>query len=207
MWASITYESQYKWTTVAIFVTQSIGVMVGTIAPALRSSALDFKSWSLPIVTLTCIAVALPNIPKETVENLFNSVGEEINESTNGVPVENPPKTLIAADSMYRITQTLLLRYQSNTEPITKKQLFAVLNGMIADIFSACFTDIPRVITMRCHEMVIEKREASVKVAAKLLGKTTKIIERLETCKLPSMDDDKMAYVDEWCIYLKQSIP
>ncbi|KAI3726765.1 hypothetical protein L1987_66569 [Smallanthus sonchifolius] len=196
------------------------------------------NSWSLPIVTLTCIVVALPNIPKDKVENLFNSVGEglsythlveeslncateyvtvrkasmslwnevenkckwwdtplaktafkgktttniikwfsdkakeiviEINESTNGEPVENPPKTLIAANSMYRITQTLLLRYQSNVEPITKKQLFNHLNGMIADIFSACFTNIPRVISMKCHEIVIEKRETSVKVATKLL--------------------------------------
>ncbi|KAJ0446486.1 hypothetical protein HanRHA438_Chr17g0799381 [Helianthus annuus] len=68
---------------------------------------------------------------------------------------------------------------------------------MIADIFCACFTNIPRVITTRCHESVIEKREASVKVAAKLLGKTTKIIERLET-RVPTIPDDKMAYIDEW---------
>ncbi|KAJ0635304.1 hypothetical protein HanOQP8_Chr17g0649361 [Helianthus annuus] len=234
------------------------------------------NSWSLPIVTLTCIAVALRDIHKDAVQNLFKSVGEglsythlveeslncaseyvilrkasvalwhevenncrwldiplakkefkgkttieiikwfsdkakeivtEIKESTNGELVENPSKTLIAANSMYRITQTILLRSQSNKEPITKKQLFAHLSGMIADIFSACFTNIPRVITMRCHESVIEKREESVKVAAKLLGKTTKIIERLETCEVPSMDADKMAYVDEWRLYLMQSIP
>ncbi|KAI3812360.1 hypothetical protein L1987_17067 [Smallanthus sonchifolius] len=234
------------------------------------------NSWSLPIVTLTCIAVVLPNIPKDTVGSLFESVGEgllythlveeslncsseyvnlrkagmslwhevenkfkwldnplaknvfrgktttviikwfsdkakeiviEINESTTGDLAENPSKTLIAANSMYRITQTILLRYQCNIESITKKQLFAHLSGMIADIFSACFTNIPRVITMRCHESVIEKREASVKVAAKLLGKAMKIIERLETCEVPSMDDGKMAYIDEWRLYLKQSIP
>ncbi|KAI3812361.1 hypothetical protein L1987_17068 [Smallanthus sonchifolius] len=235
------------------------------------------NTWSLPIVTLTCIVVALSNIHKDVVETLLRSVGEglsfthlveeslnctseyvnirkitmilwhevennckwldnplaqnvfkgktatyiikwfsdkakeivtEINGSTNGELVKNPPKTLIAANSMYRITQTILLRYQSHIEPITKKQLFAHLNGMIADILSACFTNLPRVITMRCNESVIEKREASVIVAAKLLGKTTKILERLETCdKVPSMDEDKMAYIDEWRLYLKQSIP
>ncbi|KAJ0666702.1 hypothetical protein HanPI659440_Chr17g0669701 [Helianthus annuus] len=234
------------------------------------------NTWSLPIVTLTCIAVVLPSIPKDTIENLFKSVGEglslthiveenlnrsreyvyirkasmalwhevrnkckwldiplekedfkgkttieinkwfsdkakeivtEIKESTNGELVENPSRTLIAANSMYRITQTILLRHQSKTEPFTHKELFAHLNGMIADIFYACFTNMPRVITMKCHESVIEKREASVKVAAKLLGKTTKIIERLETREVPIMDDEKMAYIDEWRLYLKQSIP
>ncbi|KAJ0825100.1 hypothetical protein HanRHA438_Chr17g0799491 [Helianthus annuus] len=234
------------------------------------------NSWSLPIITLTCLAVALPSIHKDTVESLLISVGEglsfthlveeslnsarkyvnirmttmilwhevehkckwldnplakdafegktateilkwfsdkaeeivmEFKESTNGDLVNSPPKTLIAANSMYRVTQTILLRCQSNAEPITNKQLFAHLNGMIADIFSACFTNIPRVITTRCHESVIEKREESVKVAAKLLGKTTKIIERLETCEVPSMDDEKMGYIDEWRLYLKQSIP
>ena len=44
---------------------------------------------------------------------------------------------------------------------------------------------------MKCHESVIEKHKASFKVAAKLLGKTAKIIERLETFELPDMDDDK----------------
>ncbi|KAL8267178.1 hypothetical protein R6Q59_004522 [Mikania micrantha] len=234
------------------------------------------NNWSLPIVTLTCIAVALPNIPKGTVGSLFESVGEglsyahlveesfhcssenaniqkasmslwyevenkckwldnplaknafegkttteiikwfsdkakvfvmELKEKPNGELMENPSKILIAANSMYRITQTILLRYQSNKEPITKKQLYGHLTGMIADIFSACFTNITRVITIRCEESVIEKREASVKVAAKLLGKTTKIIERLEKFEVPSMDDDKMPYIDEWRLYLKHAIP
>ncbi|PWA88985.1 hypothetical protein CTI12_AA115800 [Artemisia annua] len=234
------------------------------------------NSWSLPIVTLTCIAVALPNIHKDKLESFLRSIGEgisyshlveeslnnsseyvnirkttmtlwhevecnytwlenalsknaferktateilqwfadkaeeiviEINKSSNAKMVENPPKMLIAANSMYRITQTILLRDQSNTEPLSKKQLFALLNGMIADILSACFTNLPRVIAMKCQESVIEKREASVKVAARLLGKTTKIIERLEKLELPSMDPDKMAYINEWRIYLKQSIP
>ncbi|KAM0017225.1 hypothetical protein Hdeb2414_s0027g00685701 [Helianthus debilis subsp. tardiflorus] len=234
------------------------------------------NSWSLPIVTLTCIAVALPNISKDTTKTFLRSVGEglsythqveeslnygkeyaiirkatitlwnevehkcrwldtalqkdvfrgkqakeilmwfsdraketvrEIKRSISGEMVENIPKELIAANSMYRMVETILLRDESNIEHIKEEQLFAILNGMIADIFSACFTNLPQVIIVKCHESVIEKREASVKAAAKLLGKTTKIIERLERCELPSMDPDKMAYVDEWRHYLKQSIP
>ncbi|KAJ0428179.1 hypothetical protein HanHA300_Chr17g0643271 [Helianthus annuus] len=234
------------------------------------------NSWSLPIVTLTCLAVALPNIHHDEAESLLTSVAEGLsvthlveeslntandyvnmrkttlilwhevensckwldnplkrnafkgqttteiikwfsdqakeivirsNEYSNGDMVENPPTMLIAANSMYRVTQTILLRFPCNIEPITNKQLFDHLNGMIADIFSACFTNIPRVIRMRCHESVIEKREASVKVAAKLLGKTTKIIERLETRDVPTIEEDKKAYLDEWRLYFQQSIP
>ncbi|KAI3803560.1 hypothetical protein L1987_31716 [Smallanthus sonchifolius] len=131
----------------------------------------------------------------------------EINEGISGETLENAPKELIAANSMYRIANTILLRDESNTEQINEEHLFALLSGMIADIFSACFTNLPLVITVKCHESVIEKRELSVKAAAKLLGKTTKIIERLETCELPSMDPDKISYVDEWRLYLKRSIP
>ncbi|GKD63885.1 hypothetical protein Tco_1305993 [Tanacetum coccineum] len=139
----------------------------------------------------------------------FADKAEEIfNKSSNGIMVENNiPKELIASNSMYRIAQTILLREHGNAEPLRKKQLFALLNRTIADILSACFTNIPQVITMQCHESVIEKREASVKAAAKLLGNTTKIIERLETVELPSMEDDKMAYIDEWRLHFNQSIP
>ncbi|KAD3641920.1 hypothetical protein R6Q59_004523 [Mikania micrantha] len=237
------------------------------------------NSWSLPIVTLACIAIALPNIRKVEVESLVRSVVEGLSfthlveeslnneskyvnirktsltlwhefeynckwldhplandvfkgktatkiikwfsdkakeivtdfkerESADEEFAENLPHTLIAANSMYRITQTILVRCQSKIEiRITKKQLFAHLSGMIADIFCACFTNIPRVITMRCQESVIEKREASVKVAARLLGNTRKIIERLEASDIPSMEDEKKAYIDEWRLYLKQSIP
>ncbi|KAJ0647381.1 hypothetical protein HanPSC8_Chr15g0648351 [Helianthus annuus] len=235
------------------------------------------NSWSLPIVTLTSIAVSIPNIHTHVAESMLRGVGEglsfthlveeslncssdyvnlrkasmslwhvveyickwldnplakhvfngkdateivkffsdkakeivtEILASNDGEQPENPPNELIAANSMYRITQTILLRFESNTEPVTKKQLFSHLEGMIADIFCACFTNLPRVITMRCHESAIEKREASVKVAAKLFGKTAKIIEKLEKCdKVPSMDEDKMAYINEWRLYMKQSIP
>ncbi|KAL8201400.1 hypothetical protein R6Q57_012739 [Mikania cordata] len=234
------------------------------------------NSWSLPIVSLTCIVIALPNIPKDTVGKLFKSVGEgisytylvdeslnrgseyvcvrkasmslwnevenkwkwlgnplakdvfkgktsteilkwfsdkakqivtRINQSTDGELMENPHEKLIAANSMYRITQTMLLRYQSDKEPITTKKLFAYLEDMIGDIFSACFTNIPRVITMRCHESVIEKREASVRIAANLLGKTTKIIERLETQEVSSMDDDTKADIDQWRLHMKQYVP
>ncbi|PWA90461.1 hypothetical protein CTI12_AA100680 [Artemisia annua] len=222
------------------------------------------NSWSLPIVTFTCIAIALPNIPKDVVDSLVKSVHEglllshlveeslnstseygnirrvtmtlwheveancmwetsvEILEwfakkaeeiviqfrgDTNGDAMETTPKELIAANSMYRIAQTIVFNYQGNVEPMSVEELFALLRGMIADIFLACFTNIPRVILMKCHASAIEKRESSVEAAAKLLGRTKEILKRLEVQELPSMDPDKMAFIDEWRAHLRQSIP
>ncbi|KAI3511101.1 hypothetical protein L1887_18245 [Cichorium endivia] len=232
--------------------------------------------WSLPIITLTCIAVALPNIGKEETTNLFKCVGEglfythiveesmnnarthvnvqkaamtlwdevednykwlentlekrayegktsreilewfahkaeeivkEVSKSTNGrEPLEYLPWKLIVANSMYRIAQTIVLTCQSNILSMTEERLFALLSHMIVDIFVACFTNIPRVITMKCHESAIEKREASVEAAAKLLGRSSEIIKRLEFNELPSIDRDKMAFIDEWRLHL-QRIP
>nr|XP_043633329.1 uncharacterized protein LOC122604507 [Erigeron canadensis] len=231
--------------------------------------------WSLPVVTLTCIAIALPAICKEKVDSLFKSVregllytylveeslnntcefgniqkatmnlwhevehksmwlensletsayrgktsieilqwfadkGEEIVkqiDTNNEEVIKNNPKNLILANSMYRITRTILLSYQSNVQPISEEELFALLSSMIADILCACFTNIPRVIMRKCHGSAIEKRDASVKAAAKLFGSTKEIVKILDTWEVPSMDPDKMAFIDEWHIHMKQSIP
>ncbi|KAJ9549795.1 hypothetical protein OSB04_022338 [Centaurea solstitialis] len=233
------------------------------------------NSWSLPIVTLTCIAVSLPNIQKDRVERLFKGVGNglsythlveeslncgseyvnvgratmnlwheiedkykwlgntlernakkgktsmeilqwfahkarviviEIKENTKDELLESFPSNLIVANSMYRVAQTILLTYQSNIESISEERLFDLLCCMISDIFSACFTNIPRVIAKNCHESVIEKREASVEAATKLLGRSTEIINNLEACELPRIDQEKMAFIDEWRSHLKRQL-
>ncbi|XP_071695596.1 uncharacterized protein [Rutidosis leptorrhynchoides] len=233
------------------------------------------NNWSLPLVTLSCIAISLPNIHKGISNTLFKSVGEGlyytclVEESLNSASeygnihkaainlwqeveddckwlanslkrsayygktpveilkqfadkakdivmditrntddteqVENFPIKLIAANSMYRIARTILIKH--DREPIREEELFKLLYGMIGDIMFACFSNIPQVIKMKCNESVIEKRVASVEVAAKLLGRSTEIIKRLEALDLPNMDPDKMAFIDEWRLHLKQSIP
>ncbi|KAJ0836727.1 hypothetical protein HanRHA438_Chr16g0770281 [Helianthus annuus] len=218
------------------------------------------NSWSLPIISLTCIAIAITDIHKDRVDNLFKSVADgllythlveeslnresvyvnirratvkgvalrglegatdppnfslisgnrkcqasplatvtlwyevegivnEFNTSTNGehVEKENRPPKVIAANSMYQIAQTIIRTYESNNLEITEDELFTRLSSMIAEILAACLTNIPRVVTVRCHESAIEKREASVLVAIDLLGRTTEIIKRLETREPPNM--------------------
>ncbi|KAI3694090.1 hypothetical protein L1987_77049 [Smallanthus sonchifolius] len=242
---------------------------------SLRPFVEHVNSWSLPIVSLTCIAIALPSIHKDVVDNLLKSVGEglfytqiveeslnkgpeyvnsrkattivwhevedkckwlnktleriayegktpteiiksfarraeevvnEFNKSTDGdrVEKENLPLKLIAANSMYRIAQTIMLTYECKSLEIIEEELFTRLSGMIADILAACLTNIPQVITLRCQESAIEKREASVVAAVKLLGRTTKIIKILEEGAPLNMDPYKMGFIEEWRLHLKQ---
>ncbi|KAI3714110.1 hypothetical protein L1987_72700 [Smallanthus sonchifolius] len=234
------------------------------------------NSWSLPLLTLTCLAITLPNICKDTVDSLFNGVNEglrytldhveeslnnvgeaktiqkatrilwhevelthtwlgntlqrsyfiekrpteilkwfsdkaeemvvEINKNNDEEVFDNSKEKLIAANSMYRITQTIMLKCH-HIDHINEEQLFAQLSDMIVSIMVACLTNLPRVIAMKCHGSKIEEREASVRAAAKILGSAKKIIERLHTCELPSLEPDQMAFIDKWRVYLKQSIP
>nr|XP_043613801.1 uncharacterized protein LOC122585740 isoform X2 [Erigeron canadensis] len=84
----------------------------------------------------------------------------------------------ICADSMYLVTNEILLSHaidQSNPQ-----KLFEHISQMISGILADCLTNLPKVIAMKCHNREIEKREASVQAAARLLGETTQIIKILQ---------------------------
>ncbi|KAJ0740111.1 hypothetical protein HanOQP8_Chr06g0213231 [Helianthus annuus] len=170
------------------------------------------NSWSLPIISLTCISIVIPNIDEEVVENLLKSVDEclyftgkverclnkaslyirwtrwilwlnyvkdnrkwldttlnrsayegktptdiiksfarmaedvvtKFNRGTNGEPLEKEklPWKVVAAHSMYRIAKMILHTYESNNMEIIEDELFSRLPGMIADILTACLTNI-----------------------------------------------------------------
>ncbi|KAI3508039.1 hypothetical protein L1887_23038 [Cichorium endivia] len=98
----------------------------------------------------------------------------------------------LSANSMYRITETILLSYHADIiDPVSQDELFAQLSSMIADILVSCLTNLPQVIAMKCHVSVIEKREASVHTAAQLLGETMKIINTLKDRQLPNLNPDE----------------
>ncbi|KAL0356140.1 UNVERIFIED_CONTAM: hypothetical protein Sradi_4060900 [Sesamum radiatum] len=226
--------------------------------------------WSLPLVTLTSIAISLPNVANnhkavqlmssvieglslvKLIEKTLDENGELVNignaadvawarvaiymkwqginlrsisirckssknvlqelsinaETTvvkfkgkvNDFLMENPlnwPAKIIAANSMYRITRTILLLWQEENEQ-TDDQLFERLSVMIADIMAACFTNLGRVIITMCHRNAIEKREKSVHEAFLLLGKTREILELLQRQEWPPLDHDKASYIEEW---------
>lgn len=226
--------------------------------------------WSLPVVTLTSIAIALPNVPETKVDQLVSNVGDGLffskilensfykNEEWKNIrkaadywlrvdlfrkwqeidlaeipftssnskqalemlmekskviasdlktdapdcpmfnPANWPPKT-IAANSMYRISSTILDACDEENA-LTDEELFERLSGMIADILAACLTNLGRVIAKKCHLKAIEDRERSVFQAALLLGKTEEILDFLVRRDLPAglNPDYAAAYIEEW---------
>ncbi|MFS7960876.1 hypothetical protein Hanom_Chr08g00708191 [Helianthus anomalus] len=104
----------------------------------------------------------------------------------------------VSANSMYRITQTILASNHANIDQVSQEELFEQLSSMISHILAACLTNLPRVIAMKCHTSVIEKREESVHVAAQLLGETMQIINSLQDRELPSLNPDELPFIDKW---------
>ncbi|PWA72047.1 hypothetical protein CTI12_AA274050 [Artemisia annua] len=113
----------------------------------------------------------------------------------------------IAASSMYRVSQTILIHCSELENWPTDGKLLEWISNMIADILCACFTNLPRTVKMMCHHDAIEKREDSVRSAAQLLGRSRKILEILNTRQLPNIDVDSMAYISKWHALPKSEIP
>ncbi|KAK2968678.1 hypothetical protein RJ640_016978, partial [Escallonia rubra] len=221
------------------------------------------NTWSLPVVTLTSIAISLPNIKSHIADSLLCSVNEGLSYASlidqtleniedwtnfkdaanfvwvrvelyrkwldedlqsialkgntcrenlqrlayiakdyvteflinvNRGPEHEPlnwPVKVIAANSMYRISQTLLLQHQDNRQ--SNEELFEQLSVMIADILCACLTNLPGVITRKCFCNAIEKREESVRLAARLLGETEAILNTLQQQELPPLDPNQIS--------------
>lgn len=230
--------------------------------------------WSLPLVTLTSIAISLPSIQKNKVDCLVSGVSEglvyvtlveetlnaiddhvsiqeaaktlwveieiyhkwlgnklqkpqvntarqilqclrdtaknivmEVDGTEIGVQNNNSKRRSISANSMYRITETIMLSYHNNIDELSQEELFVQISLMIADILAACLTNLPQLIAMKCHTSAIEKREVSVQFAAQLLGETTKIINALQQRELPSFNPNELAFIDKWRAYLMDPFP
>ncbi|KAK6123505.1 hypothetical protein DH2020_042742 [Rehmannia glutinosa] len=127
----------------------------------------------------------LSDIAEKTVTNFMTD--------TNNFLVQDPlnwPVKVIAANSMYRITQTILLA-DKDDHLQTDEELFERLSIMISDILAACLTNLARVIIFKCHNCSINDRERSMRQAAVILGESEEIIEILEQRELPSLDPEK----------------
>lgn len=228
--------------------------------------------WALPVVTLTSIALALPNISSSSIEELISGVHEGLmyinfienyldgkedvtnvrkaaitvwqgvdlyhkwldvdlrkmspegksskeileglaetakyifeesrkkNMTTNACSRDNPskwPVRELAANSMYRISQTILMNYESNINQ-TGERLSEELKVVISDIMAACLTNLRLVIKMKCLSIGIEEREESVRHAVYILGKTENILNILDHRIPPSMDLSQISCIDEW---------
>ncbi|KAD3337645.1 hypothetical protein E3N88_33165 [Mikania micrantha] len=230
--------------------------------------------WSLVVVTLTIIAIALPNIANDHltglldaiteglqivrhIEDCLNTDGELVNEiksarrvwkeveayrtwlhidlqkmpcrgkTSKGIlkwlgneaekimkkfmskrkpSIDQSPYKFILASSMYRISKTLLMHFKEQKNWLNDEELYERISTIIADVLLACFTNLPRVIRMKCHHNEIEKRGDSIRIAAQLLSKSKRILKILKAHPLPNIDQDSMAYVDKWRALRKSQI-
>ncbi|XP_059277711.1 uncharacterized protein LOC132031837 [Lycium ferocissimum] len=140
---------------------------------------------------------------KEIVQSLANvakMIVMEFKEQVDGRMTENPlfwPPRVIAANSMYRISQTILLDNEIGDFE-GESHLFEKISVLIADILAACFTNLPKVIVSNCRCNSIEARERSVRRAALLLGETEEILSFLQYHEFTGLSPDQAACIDEW---------
>ncbi|CAA7021181.1 unnamed protein product [Microthlaspi erraticum] len=146
---------------------------------------------------------------EETLRELVETAKREFSESwqmnlmvcMKHKPSRWPVKTL-AANSMYRICQTILQSYESRDYG-TGEDLLRKIESIISDIVSGCFCNVAQVISAKCLVTAVEVREESVRAAALHLGRTEKILEIVERRCLPDLRCDKMKNIDEWRAFYK----
>nr|GMD06078.1 uncharacterized protein LOC109157637 [Ipomoea batatas] len=229
--------------------------------------------WTLPVVTLTSIAIAIPNIASRHVDWLVSSANEglryaslidvldgkcrlksiknaadvvwvgvelhrkwldmdlkrktgeissvkdiiqdlndvseriviEFSSKENIMIVENPlywPANVLAANSMYRITRTILLYYGDAECQV--EELFRKLICMIANILAACLTNLPHMIYTKCISSAIEERLENVRDASIIFGETEDILKLFEEHKLSSIGPSQPLCIDEWRGWIEQ---
>lgn len=150
--------------------------------------------------------------PKETIQQL-SDCAKKIHSSEKAtnqllclkLSPSKWPIRILAANCMYRISETMLLKYEKKYG-VTSEQLFVEIEAMICAIMGACLTNLEKVISTKCANSVIEKREKSVREAAYILGKMGNILKLIEKSTLPALDRHQMASIDEWRMAYKLEI-
>uniref|UniRef100_A0A0D3DMF0 DUF4220 domain-containing protein n=1 Tax=Brassica oleracea var. oleracea TaxID=109376 RepID=A0A0D3DMF0_BRAOL len=143
--------------------------------------------------------------PQEVFKELEDIAKKEFSESWEKNMLLKPsrwPIKILAANSMYRISQTLSKKYESRNIG-TEDTLFREVERMVSDIVAGCFCNTARVVGMQCLVTAVEVREASVREAAMHLGRTEKILEIVDRRCIPALSHHKVAKIDGWREFYK----
>ncbi|VVB12763.1 unnamed protein product [Arabis nemorensis] len=140
--------------------------------------------------------------PQEVFKELADMAKKEFSESWEKNMIKHKPsgwpiKTL-AANSMYRTSQTLWNKYEAREIGREEETLLKEVERMVSDIIAGCFCNTARVVGMKCLVTAVEVREASVREAAMHLGRTEKILEIVDRRSMPEMSHQKVANIDGW---------
>ncbi|KAG6422137.1 hypothetical protein SASPL_118700 [Salvia splendens] len=122
-------------------------------------------------------------------EEIVMELKSESQDSNMGNPL-NFPVRVVAANSMHRICQTILLSYG---EEESCEEMWERLCVMIADVLVACLTNLPHVIMKMCHQSCIRKRDETVHEAFLLLGKTEEVVGIVRRQRRLGIDHDEEA--------------
>ncbi|KAD3337639.1 hypothetical protein E3N88_33159 [Mikania micrantha] len=136
-------------------------------------------------------------------KDIFKWLGDEAEKimkkfSNKKRSIDQSPYKFILANSMYRISKTILMHINEHEIQLNDEEIYERISTIIADVLLACFTNLPRVIRMKCQHNTIEKRGDNIRIAAQLLGKSKRILKILKARPLPNIDQDSMAYIDKW---------
>lgn len=143
--------------------------------------------------------------PREILEVLADSAKNKFLEYKKAnmnqceVDASKWPVKALAANSMYRISHTILQKCKHDNS----QRLFEELTVMISDILGACLTNLNRAILLKCLHSRIEEREGCVRNSVYLLGQTEKVMQIIDQKTAPPLDPDKMAELDEWRLSYK----
>lgn len=138
----------------------------------------------------------LEGLSEKAKQRFLESKKKDLNAFLKDSPSKWPTK-MLAANCMYKVCQTLLQNSDSEAFE-NSKTMFDRLSTMIADITSACLTNLHRVISMQCHHGTIEERAAGVRSAILLLGKAECVLHILSSHPLPSSAPDQLEKFDHW---------
>ncbi|CAH1442202.1 unnamed protein product [Lactuca virosa] len=166
----------------------------GLLAGLLKARKATRRVWTDVEVYCKWLQIDLQKMARkgETSQKILQWLGDEaakiviqFKRSKDG-SLDHSLCNFIAASSMYRISQTILLHCNEQENWPIDEELFEFISTIIADLLCACFTNVPRVITMKCHDDAIEKREDSIRIAAQLLGRSKKILKMLKSANFPT---------------------
>nr|GLL25948.1 uncharacterized protein LOC109189659 [Ipomoea trifida] len=118
--------------------------------------------------------------------------------------VNNPlywPANVLAANSMYRISRTILL-YYGNGE-YQAEELFRKLICMIANILAACLINLPHLIATKWIHNALEERFKNICNAAILFGETEDILKLFEERQLLGIGPSQPLCIDEWVRWME----
>ncbi|KAI8559094.1 hypothetical protein RHMOL_Rhmol04G0147900 [Rhododendron molle] len=167
--------------------------------------------WTLPVVTLTSLALALPNIRNQMADKLLRSVSEclvyakhvEKSFSSKGDDFLNAVKKAtdviwveVEHDRKWLSEDLQKLAVERKTSKETLQSLVDIAEQTILEFQK---NKLAGILMENPLSWPVKERERSVREAACLLGETEEILEFLRDHDvLPSLEGDRAAFTDAW---------